>query len=242
MSECDNGKHCLKISFEEQIFFTDIVSVRLWVFRRKKDLNRSSTLTVSTKQRRHGGKYFNKSHTMTVESVDGWLSMQLRVDDIIHQKTPSAKSSKIEVNDGNIAKFHAILKCDNCEFMNKKNFIPFIAIDTVTRVRQIRRRSVSKDECSGGCCRKAFKVNFKDLGWDFVYYPLKYNAYYCQGSCYNNTGENKAKDYLFTAAGVRTKYCCSPKSFSSLNIFYMQGGSLIRRRIPDIVVKECRCV
>ena len=209
MTECDNGKQCLKLSFKKHISPTDIVSARLWVFRRKKDLSIPSTLTISTKQGRHGSKHFvHKTHTMGGEGVDGWFATQLKVNDIIHQKAPSSSASSNIERDGNkIVKFHAILKCDNCEFIDKKSYTPFIGLDTVTRIRQIRRRSVSQDDCSGGCCRKPLKISFEDLGWDFVYYPREYNAYYCQGSCSNKTAVNKAKHSLYTAVGVKTNCC-----------------------------------
>ena len=245
LSECDNGKQCMKVSFKKHISPIDIVSARLWVFRRKKDLSIPSNLTISTKQGRHGGKHFvHNSHTTGGEGVDGWYATQLKIDDIIHQKkTPSpTESSIIEISDKNIVKFHALLKCDNCEFINKKSYTPFVSIDSVTHVRQIRRRSVSQDDCSGGCCRKSLKISFEELGWDFVYYPREYNAHYCQGNCSNKTALNKAKHTLYSAVGVKTKYCCSPKSLSHLNIFYMHEGSLIRRKMPDMVVKDCWCV
>ena len=179
--------------------------------------------------------------------------------DIVHHKKKKSKRvfTGAEEEATTLVKFQALLKCDNCEFLNKKSHTPFVELDTKIRVnkRQIRRRSVTQDKCTGKCCRKPMTVSFKKLGWEFVFFPQEYEAYYCGGSCpskahassngsSSNTDTSKHSLLVEAILGTKTKanYCCTPKSFGPLTIIYRHEGSVIRRHVPDMIVNDCWCV
>jgi len=214
------------------------------VFRQKIDPTRPSKLEVyHDKRKKHTQQIIGTSMSRSSEDAEGWFAIELKVSQILRHPKKSLSSTDM------LIRLQTIMKCENCEFSSKKKYKPYLILKTVSHIREMSRRS-TEESCTGGCCRKSLKINFKDFGWDFVYYPREYDAYYCKGDCAGIAGNASAVQHKHTglveAVSQKNKtdipFCCAPKKFSALNMMYMRGGSLIRRNVEDMIVEECWCI
>lgn len=213
------------------------------MFRVRVDKSRPSSISIHTAKKRKRGN--NLIHTSRNNGdTDGWYATQIKVNQILRHSKKHRHLSNI------IVKFSSAMRCDNCVFSEKKSYAPFISLKIVNRRREVTRRSTEDSCSSSGCCRKSLKVNFKDFGWNFVYYPSEYDAFYCKGNCSNISYKSNATQHkhtglveaVFKKNKKEISFCCAPKKFSALNMIYMHKGSLIRRAVPNMIVDECWCI
>lgn len=242
---------CLKVSFDHELDPTDlgVLSAELWVYREAIDKEKPSRLSINTWKKKL--KIKSKIHVSQVNQPnegDGWYATQLKISQVIKPSTKNFNDKSIDLD--LTFKLDIRCKCENCQFSMTKNHTPFISLTIVNRKKKITRRSALSEKClPSGCCRKKLMVDFKAIGWDeWVFYPEKFNAYYCKGNCsdakehfYKHTSILKAvakiKDHK-----ADIKFCCTPRKFSSLNMIYMHKGSIIRRAISNIVAESCWCL
>ncbi|XP_067832383.1 inhibin beta B chain-like [Heptranchias perlo] len=158
------------------------------------------------------------------------------------------------------------LECEGCNtaggtpvfsHFRDESHQPFLKVKT--RVREgsyrIQKRGI---ECNGKtrlCCRKEFYVDFRSIGWDdWIIAPRGYYSNYCVGSCpsYVAGAPDVSSSFhtvvfnLYKLNGtepvVGVNSCCIPTQFSRASMLYFDGKqNIIKRDIPDMVVKECGC-
>ena len=236
LPSCGEGQQCLQVSFDHDLdrLEQNIVSAHLWVFRKRANTSRPSSIYIHTAER--GKNLIHSSHNHG--DNDGWYATQIKVNQILRHPKKDQNTA---------VKFITTMKCNNCVFLDEKRYTPFISLKIIKRRKEKSRRSI-KDNCSSsGCCRKSTKIKFKDIGLDFIFYPLHYDAYSCEGSCSNisnsktQTKHTQILDALSRINNLKPISKCVPKRYSELSIIYMHRGSFIRRGIPKMVVEECEC-
>lgn len=106
---------------------------------------------------------------------------------------------------------------------------------------------------SDGCRKKPLTVNFKELGWDHLIIEPKFiKSYYCDGSCNMPLEDNSlASNHAILRALARRldkfnlvlpKVCCTPAKLSSKPFLILdENGSLVFKKIDNIVVESCSC-
>ena len=111
---------------------------------------------------------------------------------------------------------------------------------------------IQKNVRNQNCGRKAWKINFKDIGWDkFIIRPLELNAFYCNGLCEGpfdnsfNVTNHAIMQYFAANSGYYNflpKICCVPTSYlSEYFLFYDSNNNIVVKLIDDIVVSSCGC-
>ncbi|PAV73901.1 hypothetical protein WR25_16081 isoform B [Diploscapter pachys] len=71
-------------------------------------------------------------------------------------------------------------------FHNNKDTSMFLVLDTIVGGHRSKRSyglCRTAEEKQKGCCLQDMLVDFKELGFDFVLAPRRYNAYICRGEC-----------------------------------------------------------
>ncbi|KAJ8305517.1 hypothetical protein KUTeg_016062 [Tegillarca granosa] len=138
-------------------------------------------------------------------------------------------------------------------FSSKRDSMPFLVINT--RVHSQRHKRSMPRRCTEHtreCCLASLEINFSEIGWNWVTAPSSFRANYCTGSCheqyaahYNHT--QVIQDYRWSPAGHARMSevipCCSPISFKSQSILYIDAhGSIRLAKIPNISATACGCM
>lgn len=103
-----------------------------------------------------------------------------------------------------------------------------------------------------GCKMIPFNLSFDDIGFgDWILYPHEYEANTCLGYCSHvkNHHENLIMKYFKESKQNETQCdhcwftCCKPKTFQTLEIFYLESeGIIARTNLTDMVVSSCSCM
>ncbi|XP_040846204.1 inhibin beta C chain [Ochotona curzoniae] len=133
---------------------------------------------------------------------------------------------------------------------------PFVAARVRVKGRHwIRRRGL---DCQGGtrmCCRQAFFVDFREIGWhDWIIQPEGYLMNFCTGQCPLHVAGMPGITASFhtavlnllkanTAAGTAGRgSCCVPTAWRPLSLlYYDRDSNIVKTDIPDMVVEACGC-
>ena len=132
-------------------------------------------------------------------------------------------------------------------------FEPTIYVHTQEQlILRRQKRAVEKYDCRRGdgerkCCRYPLEVRFADIGWDWVFAPASFHAYFCDGNCprahkmaHNFANVQSAMHFLNPAAAPAP--CCSASKLSSLTlVHYDTEGHLVVNQFDDMIVQDCKC-
>lgn len=177
----------------------------------------------------------------------GWHSQQIPIslmNEVVNDESIAA-SANVTVN------FR--MQCLNCDYhpfpesMTKQN-VPFLKVDS----RRRRTRRNGANACGQGrCCPKELIVDFNNMGWDWVLFPKRYIANYCEGTCSNiprNRASMSSSSHIINAmlqylGSGKTSSCCVPNDEEFIeNFTYMdQMGNI--KTAPKILrtINSCRC-
>ena len=111
----------------------------------------------------------------------------------------------------------------------------------------------ANSRCNGaGCCRQDFKVNFKDVGWNWILFPKEYNAKKCSGGCqlaseFKTTREQLIFHYYSSSVNNQKselKFSCVPDSFKDTSIIWhdVPNNRIYFENYKDMIVNSCKCV
>ncbi|GIX71164.1 hypothetical protein CEXT_280081 [Caerostris extrusa] len=75
--------------------------------------------------------------------------------------------------------------------------------------------------CSGHCCKRHLKINFKEIGWDWVVEPKEFDAFICKGKCKKADDDFSSTHALMQSLlrlqGNKVPYpCCVPGNSDDL--------------------------
>ncbi|KAJ7987652.1 hypothetical protein DPEC_G00328700 [Dallia pectoralis] len=98
------------------------------------------------------------------------------------------------------------------------------------------------------CQRIPMRVNFREIGWNWVLAPAEYDAYECRGVCLYPLTHETSKHALIQAL-VNLKHpkkvnmvCCVPTKLDPITIMYMENGVIIMRELyEEMKVAACGC-
>ncbi|XP_069618284.1 nodal homolog [Ranitomeya imitator] len=100
------------------------------------------------------------------------------------------------------------------------------------------------------CRRVDMTVDFGEIGWkSWIVYPLKFNAYRCEGACpipLNETFKPTNHAYMTSVLKVyqpERVECpsCVPIRMSPLSMMYKEGNNIVVKHHEEMVVEECGC-
>ncbi|RXN01602.1 Dorsalin-1 [Acipenser ruthenus] len=110
-----------------------------------------------------------------------------------------------------------------------------------------RKRSTKPDFCQ----RRSLRVDFKEIGWDWIVAPKEYEAYECKGVCSYPLGDNltPSKHALvqtlvhFKNPKKTAKPCCVPTKLDSISILYYdeKGQPTFQYKYEGMQVAKCGC-
>uniref|UniRef100_A0A0N4ZI53 TGF_BETA_2 domain-containing protein n=1 Tax=Parastrongyloides trichosuri TaxID=131310 RepID=A0A0N4ZI53_PARTI len=129
------------------------------------------------------------------------------------------------------------------------NIIDYTTLVINTKRKKIRtKRSEQTSRCKtkvDGCCKRNLRINFDNIGWNFIVSPKEIVANYCEGKCHPYgvyTSIGSALYALHNSNLFDHKSCCFPSVFNDLNISIFREGSIVETKvIKDILVKKCDC-
>ncbi|MBN3279160.1 GDF2 factor, partial [Polyodon spathula] len=110
-----------------------------------------------------------------------------------------------------------------------------------------KKRSTKTDFCQ----RRSLRVDFKEIGWDWIVAPKEYEAYECKGVCSYPLGDNltPSKHALVqTLVHLKNpkktaKPCCVPTKLDSISILYYdeKGQPTFQYKYEGMQVAKCGC-
>lgn len=118
------------------------------------------------------------------------------------------------------------------------------------------RRDRRNINCVGNmkdCCRERLWINFADISMDFIIQPKGYYANFCRGSCKEIADMALMSSYsvqIFkyikqkpnTAQLLGIKTCCSPSSFKTLTVHYINPKhEFSNLTLHNITAETCGC-
>ncbi|XP_062521303.1 transforming growth factor beta-2 proprotein-like [Corticium candelabrum] len=118
-----------------------------------------------------------------------------------------------------------------------------------------RRQSIDLEYCNSldpnqpNCCVHDFSVNFKDdLGWDWIIQPKEIASNQCTGECPDTWAQDSSyaqvlSEYYLLNPGGSVAPCCSPRTYSDLEILYFDGVNPGAQMgvLSDMIVTSCEC-
>ena len=118
--------------------------------------------------------------------------------------------------------------------------------DHVLGARGLQRHPPPVRETSQAtsCCRFPLVVNFREIGFDFVWIPDSFAAYFCSGECGRDLQHYSSHGQLVRRVnGEASGICCSPSSLSPLTliVFDRVHNRLVIQRVQEMVTDSCRC-
>ncbi|CEF69763.1 LD29161p [Strongyloides ratti] len=155
-------------------------------------------------------------------------------------------SKIIDLNEENIEIFIKIHK-QNVTFPYLLNFasLKFHSIDTKERSKRNVENICQSKSSENSCCLRLLKINFDEIGWNFILSPKEINTNYCYGKCYSYKSDSLVGDAIYRLYSISKKEhkrCCYPTQFRELNITIFKEGSFIETKIiNDILIKKCSC-
>lgn len=175
-------------------------------------------------------------------SADGWYSVRGAVSSL----TDMIKKYKRSQHSINI-----LVSCDGCDFNPLETSNPPIIV--IQGSKPVLISDSRSNKCQGPCCVKPLEIDFDKLGYDFVLYPRKYTANYCEGSC--NRKDMVPHDVAQLSTSTRVVQamlqklrmpaagaCCMPKSSSPVRIVYRDNMNVIRSDVSTLrIVNSCHC-
>ncbi|KAL3890776.1 hypothetical protein ACJMK2_003054 [Sinanodonta woodiana] len=121
-------------------------------------------------------------------------------------------------------------------------------VDGIVNLDNVSSRLTNRQAPSHICQKLPLYVNFRDIGWNWIYSPAGFNAFVCQGECNNPLSESTAPLYAKvqalaneTKASKSKPLCCVPTKTSSLVVEYFVGRNKHTLNMDDIIVEECGC-
>ncbi|XP_023219628.1 bone morphogenetic protein 2-like [Centruroides sculpturatus] len=137
------------------------------------------------------------------------------------------------------------LECASCQSIPTEATLHVVSHRRMKR--QVKNRR-SKCKRNYDCCLKKLKVNFKEIGWNWIYRPESFDFYYCKGKCRNDTSilsQNALIRSILRSRSIKVpRLCCAPKRTGSLRILHYTDSDppkLVVRKLKGMVVKSCGC-
>ncbi|CAK8695952.1 unnamed protein product [Clavelina lepadiformis] len=134
----------------------------------------------------------------------------------------------------------------------QKGYKPFLEANLVAGQRRKRRSPNEVERCereaeeNNHCCIYDLEINFEKIGWNWIIYPISYNARHCAGEC-NLLQTNNMRDSLVRYAEIggpkHMKNCCVPKELSYLSmLYYDTNANIVYSKIPEMKIQGCTCM
>nr|QWX95830.1 TGFbeta ligand [Strongyloides stercoralis] len=155
-------------------------------------------------------------------------------------------SKAINATNGNINLFIKI--------HNEESYFPyslnFASLNLHSLEKKRRKKRNAENICQSkssenSCCLRSLKINFDEIGWNFIISPKEINTNYCYGKCYSYKSDSLVGDAIYRLHSISKKEhrsCCYPTQFRELNITIFKEGSFIETKIiNDILIKKCSC-
>ncbi|XP_068235028.1 growth/differentiation factor 8-like isoform X4 [Palaemon carinicauda] len=134
---------------------------------------------------------------------------------------------------------------------------PFIIVtQEEPKVRQRRSSTECSTGSEGGCCRASMNVTAAQMGWeDWIIHPPWFQFYYCRGHCrptMQSVSSSNMSNYNMVLQRLSTQPdgspqqaalmpCCSPTTYSPIDILYIINSTVQYRRFTDLIVASCGC-
>ncbi|XP_070562841.1 growth/differentiation factor 8-like [Ptychodera flava] len=152
-----------------------------------------------------------------------------------------------------------VARCEDCPEWEREvspiatdeDHRPFLVIDTAERRSRIKRDVDCIDGMST-CCRKEFYVSFREINWhDWILQPKGFFANYCDGSCAGSTLPRYHHTSVMQRVSMTSQNrhrrdeltpCCTPTKLSPLSLlYYTNGGTIVKKNLPNMKVDSCGC-
>uniref|UniRef100_A0A0N5CDQ9 TGF_BETA_2 domain-containing protein n=1 Tax=Strongyloides papillosus TaxID=174720 RepID=A0A0N5CDQ9_STREA len=95
----------------------------------------------------------------------------------------------------------------------------------------------------GACSRCSLIVNFKELGFTHILYPLEVDIGLCNGHCKDLKSLSEHAKLLFLSKtetpGKST--CCYANTYNDISIYFQKGDNYYTKLIERIVIDTCQC-
>ena len=92
------------------------------------------------------------------------------------------------------------------------------------------------------CCRFDLVVNFAELGWNWVYYPQRYHAYYCAGECNFSFRQQTGHSHIRELTQNSSQQCCTAVKTSPMSVIvYDENYNIHLFEVEDMVADRCGC-
>uniref|UniRef100_A0A0K0FAB1 TGF_BETA_2 domain-containing protein n=1 Tax=Strongyloides venezuelensis TaxID=75913 RepID=A0A0K0FAB1_STRVS len=123
--------------------------------------------------------------------------------------------------------------------------IKFHSVERKERKKRSNENICQSKSSETSCCLRSLKINFDEIGWNFIISPKEINTNYCYGKCISYKSDSLVGDAIYRLHSLNKKEhksCCYPTQFRELNITIFKEGSFIETKIiNDILIKKCSC-
>ena len=130
--------------------------------------------------------------------------------------------------------------------------MPFLESDLTKHPHKRKKRDIHKctaDDEDPLCCLYDYHINFEIIGWDWIVYPLEFNAGHCSGECSVTYMEGIRNKLVQKTSGtspantpIITNCCASTKARSLSMLYYNSNDELIYGEFPEMMISECSCL
>lgn len=121
-------------------------------------------------------------------------------------------------------------------------FTEFYIISDTSDEDEINSEHTYNSLVSSQCQRKAWKVNFEQLGWNFIISPTEFVAYDCSGRCINFMEPSINNHLKMLNILQKRSGCCIPISYESMPImYYDKFDNVVIKNYDDMMVSDCGC-
>lgn len=175
-------------------------------------------------------------------SKDGWYSVKTLVEpltEMINQYKQTSYSLNMYIT---------CPDCDSTHFITDNPPILVIQGDKI-----IMAADDASSKCVGSCCVQPLVVDFDKLGYDWIIYPRKYEANYCEGNCNGyqmapheraqlSVNTNIIQAMLNKLGSKHSGSCCIPKTVAPVRIVFQDRYGVIRSDTSTLkTVTSCHC-
>ena len=145
-----------------------------------------------------------------------------------------------------------VIECPNCcSNPLSDDALPILVVQASKPVTYVNDATATAPNCFGKCCVKHLVVDFDELGYDWVIYPRRYVANYCEGSCRRSDLlpsdiSQLSTNTLILQAMLQQRRIdsagssCVPKDTTPVRIVYRDSTGAIRTSTLH-TVESCQC-
>ena len=226
-----------------------LASAQLWVYLNPHEGNTTNkrTLLVSLPS-----SYYGKRYTLATKEVhisEGWIELPLR--HAIKRFERSQHYIEITCKPNSPG---------GSPIADRGSLRPILAQTYAVKDRERRGSNAgTTNTCdpASTCCIRSLVIDFSELEWDWIRYPVSYSANYCIGVCtsvnvdgeYPNMHSQILSTWIMRQSQRRQQIgnfpgtCCAPTRLRNLDIIFQQpNGNLNHTTLTEVSAESCHCV